>query len=459
MVTTRAGTATEAIARFITRMRYDIIPQAAVDVVRRTVLDCIGITLGGRAAPEGRIIIDYVKESGGPPEAVVFGAGFRAPAAQAALANGTMAAALDYGDTSLTWGVGHPSQSTLPAVLALGEKVQASGKQVIEAYITGFEVGSRIGSALNRHYDLGWHTTATIGTLAGAAACARLLNLDVTRTRMALGIAGSSVSGLKRQFGSMMASFHSGKASRDAVVAASLAQKGFTAHDNIMEGDNGVAHLFTGGDFDAERLRQTSDGRFDILSPGGVYIKAYPCCHLTQWCLGAMYHLKREQGIRFEDVAGIVCRIPSFFFTTLTSEPKTGWDARRSLEYCLAVLLLDGEIKTEAFTDELLARPAVQAFMRNVKLVPISGAVTVAESLKQPETMVVTLKDGTEHVREVSYPRGDTLRDPMTDRELEAKFRECARATLSRERTERVLEQAWKLEALPRITDLTGLCL
>ena len=166
------------MADFIVKTTYELLPEQAIQNAKKAILDCVGVTIAGSRAVAGRIITAYVKELGGKPVASVIGGSFRTSAVHAALANGTMAHALEYEDYVLETAF-HPSVAVLPAVLALGEERKVSGREILLAYVVGHEVGSKLGRVIGTaHYERGWHTTSIVGTMGAAAASAKILNLD-----------------------------------------------------------------------------------------------------------------------------------------------------------------------------------------------------------------------------------------------------------------------------------------
>ncbi|MDP2951941.1 MAG: MmgE/PrpD family protein, partial [Chloroflexota bacterium] len=297
---------TERLACFLVETGYNNLPQEVVRVAKRAFLDGMGVALAGSQEEAGRIIAHHVKEQGGAKECRVLGNRWRVPAPAAALANGIMAHALDYDDYAPGW-VAHPTAAILPAVLALGERGHISGKEALEAYVLGFEVGARAGyGAGRRHYEAGFHSTATLGTLGAAAASAKLLRLSIPETRMALGIAASEAAGLRQNFGSMTKPFHAGNAARGGVTAALLAQQGFTASEDILDGPQGFVHVLAGeGHF--EKMLDGLGETFDILSPG-LEMKPYPCCRGTHRCLDAMFALLKERPFSPDEVEAVECR-------------------------------------------------------------------------------------------------------------------------------------------------------
>ena len=238
---------TRSIAEFIVSSRLDDIPARAREAAKRAMIDCLGVSLAGSREPCARIITRLVGDAGGRPEATVIGTGLRVPATEAALANGTAGHALDYDDWHGRTGhfLGHASVALLPAILAVGEKVGASGARALESYAVGFEVGAKVGVALtSAHYVRGFHTTGTLGALRAAGAAAKVLGLTAEQTRHALGIAASQGSGLRANFGTMTKPFHAGHAARAGVLSGLLARDGFSASPDVLDGPLGVFAVF-----------------------------------------------------------------------------------------------------------------------------------------------------------------------------------------------------------------------
>ncbi len=236
---------TRALAEYVVKTTYADLPQEAVTRVKRAVLDTLGVMVAGSAEECAAIAAEIVASEGGKPVATVIGRGFSAPARSAALVNGVSAHALDYDDVTTSMR-GHPSPPLLPAVLAVGEEVNASGRDLITAYLAGFEVQCKVGRGLGQsHYPHGWHATSTLGTLGAAVAAAKLYGLDVEHLQMALGIAASLSSGSRQNFGTMTKPLHPGAAAQSGVMAAQLAARGYTADAAIIETPLGFLNLFS----------------------------------------------------------------------------------------------------------------------------------------------------------------------------------------------------------------------
>ncbi|MFH0768734.1 MAG: MmgE/PrpD family protein [Chloroflexota bacterium] len=444
---------TKRVADFVVGTSYSKIPKEAIKVAKNVILDAIGCALAGSKEPAPEIVTEYVKELGGKREAGVITKGFKTSAPLAALANGTMAHVLDFDDTAASW-FGHPSVVLMPTVFALGEKGKLSGKAILEAYILGFEVGSKVNLALGRaYYQAGWHSTIVAGTMATTAAAAKLMKLDVPQTRMALGIAASLASGFKRNFGTMTKSFHAGTAAKNGIIAASLAKKGFTADDSILEVPQGYGEMFS-KEFDQNKITQGLGSPFDIVSPGDS-VKPYSCCRAMHRQIDAMLYLIHEHNIRAADVAEVQCLTsPAVVVQLYYHQPKTGLEAKFSMEYGMAVALLDHDVKLAQFEDKRVSRRDVQELLRKVKYA--YPKATVGTQATQPAQVTVRLKSGKEMSHEVRNAKGDPA-NPLTEKELTAKFHDCAQTALPERAITRSMEMLSKLETLPDISALMNI--
>jgi 2-methylcitrate dehydratase PrpD len=448
--------ATEELARFACELEFEHVPGEAVAWAKDAILDCTGVTLAGAKEDAGRIIANYVKEGAGGPEATVLASGFKTTAASAALANGTMAHALDYDDYALPNWMGHPTAPLWPAIFALGERQRISGKDTLLAYVIGFEVGGRVGAGVGRgHYEhCSWHPTATLGTMGATAACCRILRLDVAQTRMALGIASSEASGVRQNFGTMTKPLHAGLATRNGVIAALLAQKGFTGDEYAIEGPLGFSNAFTtGAEYDLTKMTDGL-GKSFLIVMSGVSIKPYPCCADGHRCLDAILSLIKQHDIRADDVASVECRtsdmVPQIM---LRHRPKTGAEAKFSMEFGMAVALIDGKAGLLQYTTERVVDPRVQELLTRVSFVhpPESSGYLGMETY--PEQVTVKLRDGTVYSHEVLDSKGRPG-NRLSEAELVEKYRECAARAISPERIDRSLAMLQGLEELRDIGEL-----
>ncbi|MBI4287868.1 MAG: MmgE/PrpD family protein [Chloroflexi bacterium] len=434
--------ATEKIARFIAETGYQDIPSEAVEKAKRTALDCLAAAMAGCAEPGSRAITSYVKRLGGPPQASVFGSGLRTSAPDAALANGSIAHALDYDDGGMK--VGHPSVMVLPAVLSLGEHLGAPGRETLAAYILGLEVQGKI--ALNTDFklmDSGLNSQSWYGSVGAAAACARLLRLDEARTRMALGIAANLACGLSANQGSMAGPMGAGNACRNGVVAALLAQEGFTASPDVIEAKNGFCHTLAGPSrYDVERMAVGLGNPFYIISPG-VGLKKYPSCYHTHRALDAMFQLMEEHSLSNEDIAEVEVGASERALRVLAfPEPATPYQAKFSMPHCVAAAMVDHMVTLDTFTLQKLEDPRIVEARKKVHIsfpnIPIwPGLADVGPETKfVGNPVTIRTKNGRSYSARVDILRGDPAL-PLTDDELLAKYRDCASHRLCPEDIER----------------------
>ena len=448
------GVIEEKIARFIVETEDEEIPPDAIKSAKLGCFNNIGTMLAGAASPPGKIITKFIKEAGGTPEVTVVGTGLRTNPVLGTLANGTFAHILDYDE--LYWDWGHPSCVLVPPLISLGERMDASGMDILKAYVIGFRVGSIIFSgapnlqAQRIMAELGFHSTAILGTMAGTAACARLLKLNVEQTIMALGTVGSMAGGLIENFGTYTKGLHAGLASQNAVTACLLAKDGWKSTDTILEGKLGFLHAYIGKDkYNLEAIRNSIDVRPLSVE---IAIKKYPCNGRVPNMIDNIISLLTENNLDFEDIERMdVYDFPDFPY----HEPAYGFQGRFSSLYIAATAMIDKRIDIDSFTDEKLNRPQCRQAMS--KLV---GHIRSSFESKHPlsdETPVsITLKDG----RTVS---GSNQRnylsmhgspgDPLTDEEITYKFKASAALILPKNKVSRACDMWWNMEEMTNISE------
>jgi len=453
--------ATEKIARFIVDSGYEDIPRDAVKKAKRSALDCLGAALAGVPEPVSQTITGYVTKLGGPPQASVFGAGLKVSVADAALANGSIAHALDYDDCGVK--IGHPSVLVLPAVLSLGEHLGASGQDILTAYILGLEIEGKL--ALYADFKLMQarlnHQT-WYGSIGAAAACAKLLKLDVAKTRMALGIAGNFACGLSANHGSMAGAMAAGNACRNGVIAALMAQAGITANADIIEAKNGFYDTLVGpGHYDAERMAESLGNPFYIDSPG-IGLKKYPSCYHTHRALDGVFQLLGEHLLSDRDIAEVDVGTSERAMRVLAfTEPATPYQAKFSMPYCIAAAVVDHQVTLETFTDHKFqdrniveARKKVHLSFPDVPIWPgLADVGPDTEFVGNPVTIRTT--DGRSYSARVDIPRGDPAL-PLTDDELLDKYRDCASSQLRSDDMERSVGLILGLEKVANVGTLMG---
>ena len=361
-----AANLTRTLAERACAVTYEALPEPVRELARQCVLDYLGVGIAGADDPLARILLDDASEAGGLRQAAVIGNDARLPMLSAALVNGAIAHALDYDDVNLAM-PGHPSVAILPALLALAEEHNASGRAVIAAFVAGYETCCRIGMALRPgHYTRGFHATGTVGAFGAAAACAHLLGLDAEATARALGIAGTQSAGLKSQFGTMCKPFHAGKAAQNGLLAARLAARGFSSRPDLIECTQGFAATHA-PDFDPEKALAEPKRGFHIFNN---LFKYHAACYMTHAPIECGRQVREQLGAAPGEIAAIalklhsgtdkVCNIPA---------PSDGLQAKFSLRQTVAMALAGVDTASlGAYSVATATDPALVALRKRVSL-------------------------------------------------------------------------------------------
>lgn len=426
---------TKRFAEFVVDTRLEDVPAEERRLAGVAMLDGLGVTIAATTEPPGRTMIEYVREMGGNPQASVIGGGFKTNNANAAFANGTLAHCLDFDDVG---GFGHPTVVLLPAILAVAEQLGKSGRDALEAYVVGFEVAAHLALGNTRGAALldqvhGFHSTAVYGHFAAAAAAAKLFNLDVEQTQRTFGIVASACAGILANLGYQVKPLHAGQASRNGVVAADLARRGWTGAPDIIERPVGWAYAFLGEHFEAERA--TAGLGTEWRLPASLGIKKYPCCYYNHAALDALLGLLRENDVAFDDVASAELEVPKLlpFFHP---QPRTGFQGKFSYEYNLAAAILDHEIVQESFSDAKAVSPGMIEALGRVRVV--ERPEKFSSPMHRPAHVNVRTAAGREISRVVDMPTGNA-HDPLPAEHIAAKFRRNAGRLLEESDAARLL--------------------
>jgi 2-methylcitrate dehydratase PrpD len=456
---------TAYVARFITDTRASRIPADVMHLGKRSILDGIGLALAGNVAESGSIVRQYLKTLGCPTDkgSTVIGTPLKVPARFAAFANGIAIHADDYDDTQLATAsdrvyglLTHPTAPALPPALALGELGNRSGLDVLTAYQVAVEVETKIAEAINpRHYDDGFHSTATIGAIGAAAGAAKLLGLNAEQTQRALGIGASQSAGLRENFGTMTKPFHPGRAAESGVVAAEFAKLGWTSTPIVLEAGRGFFQA-AGGGYDAQAIDGKLGNPWTFASPG-VSIKPYPSGSLTHPGMGLMLDLIRRHDIRPQQVAKVKVGTNRHMPNALIHHrPKNELQAKFSMEFCMAILLLERKAGLAEFTDAVVNRSDVQKMIERIEF-GVHPEAEAAGYEKMTTIIEIELADGRNIGGRADFGKGSPA-NPMSDEELAGKFRECAAwGKLPRANADKVVQIVFNLEKLKSIRELTRL--
>lgn len=445
------------LAQRTAQIRYEDLPPEVVQACRTAVLDTLGVMLAGSLEQAPRIVEATLQLRAGEGPCLLIGGEKRVRPLDAALVNGTAAHALDFDNTAKSLG-GHVSAVMVPALFAAGEAYGAAGRDVLLAHAVGYELGACLGRCVNPlHSEKGWHPTATLGVFAVAAACARLLRLDVERTATALAIAASLAAGIKANFGTMTKPLHAGHCARSGLLAAALARDGFTANPATFEHRQGFFNVFNGeGRFDANRALEDWD-EWEIVKPGASY-KLYPCCYSTHAAVEAALNLARRHG-PFEPraLARVDIRIPARGLAhTDRPDPASGLEAKFSVQYCVVRALLEGRVAFEHFEDEAHRDPAVRELLPRVHAAPYTGKLFAEDDPFDAE-LTVTLAGGSSFHEKVDRPLGRTSDNPIPPERLEAKFLDCAVRAIGLEAAVAACRRIGSFEELRSLRELTQL--
>lgn len=452
---------TRYVAEFICGTPLHALPADVMELGRKSILDGLGLALSGGASQCGGFVRQHLRDlqlGAGP--ATVIGTNLKVAPRFAAFANGVGIHADDYDDTQLAVAADrvyglltHPTAPALPAALAVGEATHANGAATMLAYQLGVEVECKIAEAINpRHYQAGFHTTATCGTFAAAAAGSKLLGLDVEATARALSIAGSQSAGLRENFGTMTKPFHAGRASESGVAAAQFASYGWTATDRILEAPRGFFSA-AGGGYDPQAIAGKLGSPWTISQPG-VSIKPHPSGSLTHPGMTEMLRLIREHGIQAKDVmrvrVGTNHNMPN---ALIHHRPQNELQAKFSMEFCMAILLLEGRAGLNEFTDEVVLRPDVKAMIEKVDFV-VDQEAEAAGYHKMTTIIDIELAGGRKVSGRADFGKGSPA-NPMSYDDVANKFREnAAFAKFPAKQAESVIAMVRDFETLPGLDRL-----
>lgn len=445
------------IASFVRNFSLRTAPAEVTEKAKQIALDTIGVALASSTMDFGRMVIDLALTLGGPKSSRLIGTSAKVGAANAVLANGTLAHGLDYDDT-LEEAIVHTGCCAVMTSLAVGEEVGASGKMVLEAAISGIEVMCKIGLvAPGSFHKRAFHPTALCSTFGAAAAAGRLLGLSQLQMVNAFGICGSQSSGIIEYLadGSWTKRFHPAWSSHGGIIAALLARRGFLGPVSVFEGEHGFYRAFAGSAAGLERLNELGKS----WETPRIAFKSYPCGSISHPYMDCALKLKKDHQIDPAAVEEVVCRTaegPVHRLWEPLSEkqsPSTSYGAKFSLPYSIAVVLTRGRAGLEEFSDAAVRDPEILALAKRVRyeLDP-----TIDYPRHFSGHVKIKLKDGATFEANQPHPRGG-MEDPLPRGELEEKFLANARLVLPKERARTVLSLLRDLERVQAITDLTNL--
>jgi len=441
------GEVTRTLARFLVATTADQVPPAVRKEATRTLLNWIGVAVGGSPHETVGLALAAIAPFSGPPQAGIAGRRERLDIVSATLVNGISSHVLDFDDTHLKTII-HASSSIVPPLLALAEYRTVSGRDFLHALVLGVETALRVGKAIYPdHYDAGWHITGTAGAIGAAAGAGKLLDLSETQMVWALGLAASQSVGLRESFGSMNKSFNPGRAGQNGLMAALLAEKNFTSSEQMLEAKRGWAHtVSTKQDF-----REITAGLGSRYETALNTYKPFACGIVIHPVIDACLRLRAAHGLTAEKISDIALRVhPLVLELTGKKTPQDGLQSKFSVYHAAAVAIVEGRAGPRQFSDRAARDPGIVA---------LRGRVTASAdpAIKESQTeAVITLADGRTLRQFIEHAVGST-ENPLSDQALEAKVADLMQEILPAAQARELIAAAWNVVALPHAATLARL--
>jgi len=440
---------TRKIAQFIYHTDVGNISAECRRIATRQILDGIGVAVAGSPEDAPRIIRTHLLKENGSGDCTVIGTDIKLKPKDAALANGVAAHVLDYDDIHPAL-AGHPTVVVLPTVLALAERGSLSGARILEGYILGVELACKLARIFNpAHFVLGWHATATLGTVGAAAAASKMIGLEPEQIQMALGLATSLAAGLKGNFGTMTKAYHAGMAAANGMEAALLIRHGYDAAPAMLDEGSNFFDCFT---TDKTGLRpgelpEILGNPWALVE--GMWTKKYPACGMVHASINAMLSLvdaHRPDPARIKDIE--VELSPAASKNLNHNSAATGLEGKFSIEFCLASIAVFHKCDLSNFLDENVRNVQVQALQKKVR-----RRIRDAPLEFYNADIVVTMQDGTVYRDYADQDKGNPL-DPLTDGEFLAKYRDCVTSVYDAKTAEATWPLIFDLGSRKNISDL-----
>ena len=453
-----SDTITATMARWAADLSYDDLGEQAVHEARRYLLDSLGCAFGGYRQEDALIALDVLDEVAGPGPATILGSGKKVDAVSASLANALMVRVMDYNDIYWQQDPSHPSD-IIPAAIAAGERAGLGGKDLILGIILGHEFEMRLcEAAVPGIREVGWHH-ATLTAFVSPIVAGRMLSLSWEQIQHAIGISASR----QASFGAvtagkltMMKNTVDPMATQSGVLAALLAEKGYTGPEHIIDGKEGMVHVL-GPEW---KLNVLTDGLGDSWRIEKCGMKAFPTEALTHAPISATLDIVNKHDLAPDDVEKIhirsLARAADILADPSKYDPRNKETADHSLPYVIAAAVAERQVTPAQFEMEKIMDPVIRAQLNKVEVVADAEIEAVFPEL-QRVVVTITTTDGREFTEKLDYPKGDP-RNPLTDAEVEEKFDALASPVLSAEGRARLKEAVWNLEDIPSITALMDMC-
>lgn len=450
--------ATRSLAKFVVDLRFKKLPHEVTEHMKMHVIDIMGVGLFGSTQPWSKILTSFVREIGGKEESTVWGSDLKTSCVNAALANGTMCHGFELDDAHRT-SLSHPGPVTLPPSLAFAErKGGVSGEEFVTALVAGYEVCSRVGMCMgSAHFLRGFHPVGTIGPFGSVAAVGKLMGLDEEQMVDAMGIAASQSAGLAAaQYGGMVKRLHAGKASQSGMIAAMLAQRGFTGIKDVLEVDFGGFCKTLSDKHDLTRITEDLGKDYQVLHTG---YKPYSCVASNHTALDALKELMEEhREVTVDAVEKILVR------ASKATHLHVGWEykphevitAQSNLPYGLAVMILEGDAFVDQFTEEKIRDPRILQYTKKVEVVHDPEIDQRGEKYRHAIKLELRLKDGRSFRKDIDFATGSP-ENPWGREQCLNKFRRLAVRVIENDKAEKLINMVERIEDLDDVSVLAGL--
>ncbi|MDE1194829.1 MAG: MmgE/PrpD family protein [Pseudomonas sp.] len=435
---------THILARYLVNARYEDLPANVRKEGTRTLLNWVGVAVGGSHHETVERALSALKPFSGPAQASLLGRSERLDIMNTAFLNGVASHIFDFDDTHLKTII-HPAGPVVSAILALSEYHPVSGKDFLNAVVLGVETECRIGNAVYpNHYDVGWHITGTAGVFGAAAAAGKILGLTEQQMVWALGLAASQPVGLRESFGSMNKSFNPGRAASNGLFAALLASKDYTSSDGMIEAKRGWANTIS----TKQDYREITEGLGQRYEAALNTYKPFACGIVIHPALDAAIQLRNQNKLTEDQIARIDLKVhPLVIELTGKKTPKIGLEGKFSIYHSVAVAIIEGAAGERQYSDRAVNDPKVIALRERV-------TATVDPAIKPEQVdMTITLKDGRVLHKFIEHAIG-SLEVPMSDQQLEAKFTDLAKGILPDAQVRKLIDTCWSVEKLANAGDI-----
>lgn len=452
-------TVTAKMAQWAASLRYEDLPQGVVHEARRYLLDSIGCALGGLRQEDTHIALEVLREIGGQGPCAVLGTDRRTDPVSASLANALMIRVMDYNDIYWQQDPSHPSD-IIPAALAGAELMSAGGRELIVGIVIGHEFEMRLcEAAIPGIRERGWHH-ATLTAFVSPIVMGRMLKLPWEQIQHAIGISGSrhcTLGAVTAGKLTMMKNTVDPMATQSGVFAALLARGGYTGPEHVIDGKEGLVHVF-GPDWDLDVLTAKLGEDWRIERCG---MKAYPTEALTHTPISAVLGLVLEHDLNPDDIAHVeirsLARAADILADPSKYDPRSKETADHSLPYCIAAAIVDRQVTPTQFEKARIMDPVIRAQLPKIRVVADPEIEAVFPALQRTH-VTIELNDGTRHHRSLDYPRGNP-RNPLTDAEIEQKYAALAEPVMSGAARQRLQRAVWSLEEMTDVSELGRLCI